>query len=1164
MADRSGHGGASGLKPLRTEQAAASAPQAHVWLSASAGTGKTHVLTARVFRLLLNGVPPERILCLTFTKAGAAEMANRVHERLAAWVRMEDVALFNDLEALGEPSGPDAREAARLLFASVLEATGGGLKIQTIHSFCQTLLGAFPLEAGLVPGFRPLDDRGQAELARSTLVDLILRAEEVRDHALLNALAALSLRLGEGDAERYLMRCAKAVATLDGLDEDVAAYILGRFELPDGDIEAVIEAECADDRFDCQSLRYLAAANAAWGTATGLNNADTIAAWLAAGPAARAGSIASIRSVVLTKDGKPKAVPKKIAASDPEYEGYAIRVAEACEALEGLRVRVAYARIVAQGLYAGRAFARAYADAKRRKGAVDFDDLIAWTISLLREGQMAEWIRYKLDQGIDHILVDEAQDTNRDQWRIVDALVEEYFAPTENDPAEQGEKPRTLFVVGDDKQAIFGFQGTSPDAFRMAKDGFLARALIADREFSVLPLSESFRSMPPVLEAVDAVLADLGPEAIGLAEPPPAHLSARAFPGQVLVWKPTGGLSAEGEGDALTDSDIGGDEEWFGDHVRAHATAIAKQIKAWMVGGADGTAPLMLQSQGRPATPGDIMILVRSRSDLARLIVARLFEEGVAVAGIDRLRLQAPLAVRDLLAALRFAVQPNDDLNLANLLVSPLIGWDQDRLMQGAIREKGVGLWEHLRNHQPEEALLPLRALLAAADFVTPYAFLERILSGPMRGRHALLARMGAEAGDAIDELLNAAMAFEKDENPSLQHFIDWFDRGEGEIKRDLGEGGDAVRVMTVHGSKGLQAPIVILADATFKPELQQRDLAVDWQDEEDGPKLPIIMPRKVERFGSVRDSVDAWTGREMQEHWRLLYVAMTRAEEILAVGGALSPSAKGVAPETSWHSRIERSLEGLGAMPEPCGHWGERRLWTGHRADKPAPAKTQVEQISPEAIELPDWLHRQAPAEARPPRPLAPSAQVDDMLPYAPPSEGQVRASLRGSALHALFERLPAVLPLQRRAVADRWLERQGGFGDPAERSAMLDQALAVIEDPAFADLFGPQALAEAPIAATVNGIVIAGTIDRLLVEKDRVLLVDFKTGMRVPGDLAGVPTGHVRQMAAYVAALEVIFPDRRIDAALLYTAGPRFIPLDPALLAVCKPGLEEAKDNL
>jgi len=1146
----------SGLKTLRPEQADASQPEAHVWLSASAGTGKTHVLTARVFRLLLNGVPPERILCLTFTKAGAAEMANRVHERLAAWVRMEDVALFQDLEALGEPAGPEARDKARLLFARVLEATGGGLKIQTIHSFCQTLLGAFPLEAGLVPGFRPLDDRGQAELARGTLVDLIVEAEDRGDAGLLDALAALSLRLGEGDAERYLMRCVKALEALDALPEDVEGEVRRRLEVPDGDYQALVEEACTDEAFDCESLRRIATANAAWGTATGLGNADAIATWLAFDPAARAGALASVRSVVLTKDGKPKAVPKKIAASDPDYEGHAARVAEAIAEIEALGARIAYAAIVAAGVHAGRAFARAYADAKRRRGAVDFDDLIQWTVGLLRERDMAEWIRYKLDQGIDHILVDEAQDTNRDQWRIVDALVEEYFSVSPDRP----DRVRTLFVVGDDKQAIFGFQGTSPDAFRMAKDGFLARALIAEQDFSVLPLSESFRSVPSVLDVVDAVLEDLGAEAIGLAEPAPAHLSARPHPGQVLLWKPTGGASTEGDTDNPAEADIGGEEEWFGDHVRAHATALAKQIKAWM----DPAAPLMLGAQGRAATPGDVMVLVRSRSDLARLIVARLFEEGVPVAGIDRLRLQAPLAVRDLLAALRFAVQPEDDLNLANLLVSPLIGWDQDRLMAAAIGRGRTGLWAHLRATQSEEALAQLRALLNAADFVTPYGFLERILSGPMRGRHALLARMGAEAGDAIDELLNAAMAFEKDEHPSLQHFIDWFDRGEGEIKRDLGEGGDAVRVMTVHGSKGLQAPIVLLADATFKPEQQQRDLAVDWAWEEDAPTLPVVMPRKAELFGSVEESVAAWKAREMQEHWRLLYVAMTRAEEVLAVAGALSPRAKGVAPETSWHRQIERSLDRLGAVAEPCERWGERRLWTGSRVDKPAVAKARGADIAPSPIAVPEWLHEQAPVEARPPRPLAPSAAVEDMLPYAPPSEGMRQAAARGTALHALFERLPAVLPLARRGVADRWLERQGGFADAAERAGMIDQALAVIEDPALAALFGEAALAEAPVAATVNGIVIAGTIDRLLVEKDRVLLVDFKTGMRVPADAASVSPGHVRQMAAYAAAVAVIFPGRRVEAGLLYTAMPRLIILDPALLAAHKPGLEPAKDNL
>jgi ATP-dependent helicase/nuclease subunit A len=1139
------------LKPLRAEQAIASSPDSHVWLSASAGTGKTHVLTARVFRLLLNGVPPERIMCLTFTKAGAAEMANRVHERLAAWVRMDDTALFMDLEALGEASGPEARAAARLLFARVLEATGGGLKIQTIHSFCTALLGAFPLEAGLVPGFRPLDERGQAELARSTLVELVVAAEESGDERLLASFEALSLCLGEADAERYLMRCAGAHQSFDALPGDVTKWLLDRLELPKEDIDAVIAAACSDAAFDCVALHYVARANAAWGAATGLANADAITAWLAMEPPGRAAALGTIRAIVLKKDGELKAVQKKIAEGHADYAEMAERLANICKHLEGLRDHVAYARRAAQGLHAGRAFARAYSEAKRRKGVVDFDDLIGWTIGLLREGAMAEWIRYKLDQGIDHILVDEAQDTNRDQWRIVDALVEEYF---QIEPESQT-RPRTLFVVGDDKQAIFGFQGTSPAAFQIAKQGFAARALIAEQAFHALPLSESFRSTPPVLEIVDAVLEDLGHEALGLEQASPAHLSARPFPGQVLLWRPTNGAGDDDE-EAESDPDISGEEDWHADHVRAHATAIAHQVKAWM------DAPLMLASKGRAAAPGDVMILVRSRSDLARLIVARLYEEDVPVAGIDRLRLQAPLAVRDLLAALRFAVQPGDELNLANLLVSPLIGWDQDRLMHGAIRPEGQGLWPHLRATQADDALAPLRALLAGADFTTPYRFLENILTGPMRGRRALLARLGPEAGDAIDELLNAAIAFEKEDNPSLQHFIDWFDRGEGEIKRDMGESGNAVRVMTVHGAKGLQAPIVILADATFNPDKQPRGLSVEWDCGAEAA-LPMLMPRKGEGFGPIEQSVNDWKVRETQEHWRLLYVAMTRAEELLAVGGFLPPRAKGVAPEGSWHSQVRRAMDALGGDSEPSPIWGGQWIWEGRRRDKPAKPKAS-ERKATGVVDLPDWLHAPAPQESRPPRPLAPSAPIEDELPYAPPTAQQREAAARGVALHALFERLPAVPPAQRREAADRWLSRQAGFTDADARAAIIGHALGLIEDPRFESLFGETSLAEAPIAATVEGQVITGTIDRMVIEANRILVVDFKTGLRVPDSPEALPRSHVRQMAAYAAALAVIFPDRRIEAGLLYTSGPRLFMIDPEVITAMKPGLDASKDNL
>ncbi|CAN5229607.1 double-strand break repair helicase AddA [soil metagenome] len=1123
---------ASALQPLKGDQALASGPDAHVWLSASAGTGKTHVLTARVYRLLLGGVRPENILCLTFTKAGAAEMAERIHNRLAAWVQMDGPTLAADLRALGEDFGPEAQERARRMFAEVLEATGGGLRIQTIHSFCQQLLSAFPLEAGLVPGFRPLEERERQVMARQALADMIVEAEGAGDAELIGALQALSLRLGEGAAEAYLMRCARRHDVITGLPQDLRGWLFETLDLPEGDIEAAIAERCGDTLFDMRALARIAAANAGWGTATGLADADKIAAWRVGSPAQRAATLGDLVGIFHTAKGEPRKYSPKLIGIEADYAGLAIRLGEGCADLLGLRARAAYADLLARALHGGRAYAMAYAEAKRRAGAVDFDDLIARAVALLIEDHMGEWIRYKLDQRTDHILVDEAQDTNTHQWQIVGSLAAEFFA---GDGAK-GDRIRTIFTVGDFKQAIFGFQGTSPLAFEAARQAFRRQALLAEHDFHDLSLDRSFRSTPAVLDVVDATLDVLTQEGLGLQEAARPHISANPYPGEVTLWKPTvaGG-----------DEDVEGTEDWLADQDRALATKIAQQIRVWIAGG------LMLESKGRPVAPGDIMILVRRRSDLARLIVARLYEEGVAVAGIDRLRLNAPLAVRDLLAALRFAVQPEDDLNLANLLVSPLIGWSQEDLLARAPR-KGRSLWAHLRATQDGGDLLkPLRELLGLADLMTPYRYLEHVLSGAMQGRRRLVERLGAEARDPIEELLNAALAFESDGRPSLQRFIDWFDRGDVEIVRDAAAQGDAVRLLTVHGAKGLQAPVVILADAAHDPDAGNRNDALLW----DG--LPVIAPRKSEQQGPIGAAAQAAALADRQEHGRLLYVALTRAEERLVIAGSLGPRCKGVVPQASWYSAVELAMTGLGSTWVADAHWGAVMAWRG-RETLPSFVAPKREAVTREAVDAPAWLRLAAPQEARPPRPLAPSAQVEDDVPDPPPGPAMRAAAERGKWLHALFERLPAIAPDQRRGAADRWLQSVADVVDAGTRDKVVAHALAVIEAPAFADLFSHDALAEAPIAAVVGEAVIAGTVDRLCIGATHIQVVDFKTGSKVPASRDDVPVPHLRQMAAYVAALATIFPGRTIQAGLLYTAAPLLIALPDALLAPYKPGAD------
>ncbi|HKY80072.1 MAG TPA: double-strand break repair helicase AddA [Sphingobium sp.] len=1126
---------ASPLQKLLGDQARASEPDAHVWLSASAGTGKTHVLTARVFRLLLQGVRPENILCLTFTKAGAAEMADRIHDRLAAWVQMDEADLFQDLEALGEVSGPEARDRARRLFAEVLESTGGGLRIQTIHGFCQQLLTAFPLEADLPPGFRPLDQREQGTLARQTLADLVVRAHEEGDDRVIEALQAVSLRLGEGGAEQFLLRCAAHLPALDALPAETIPWLRRELGLPEGDIDAHIASACDDAQFDMRTLTWIAQANADWASGRGLDRADRIARWRAMDAAARAAALDYLHAAWCKADGEIISAKGWV----PPIDGYAeasARLHGRCAELLSLKALAAYADLLGDALHAGRAYARAYAEAKRLAGAVDFDDLISRTAALLSQPGIADWIRYKLDQRLDHILVDEAQDTNVSQWQIVGALAAEFFAGE----GAKGDKVRTIFTVGDFKQAIFGFQGTSPQAFAAAQIVFQRHAEAADHLFHDLSLERSFRSTPAVLDVVDRTIATLRAERLGLPQGDVRHLSANRFPGEVLLWKPTvAGLSDDAEGE----------EDWAADQERLLAQNIARQIRQWIDDG------MMLESRGRPVTAGDIMILVRRRSELARLIVARLYEEHVPVAGIDRLRLNAPLAVRDLLAALRFAVQPEDDLNLASLLVSPLVGWTQEQLMERLIGRR-TGLWQHLNQTLDGAELAPLRELLARADFTTPYRYLEAILSGPTEGRRRLIERLGTEAADPIEELLNAALAFEGDSHPSLQRFIDWFDRGEVEIVRDAAAQGDMLRLLTVHGAKGLQAPIVILADACLDPDAGTRADSLEWNG------LPILAPRKPERQGPIGKALEQARAVEREEHWRLLYVALTRAEEKLVVTGSLGPRARGEPQPESWFTAVENALVDLGADWEADPLWGARRRWQGTEQLVPRPTQA-ASPAAPSGQAEPAWLREQAPAEARPPRPLAPSAPVEDDVPYPPPTPAMRQATERGRWLHALFERLPDVPVEDRQSRADIWLHQQG-VTDASLRHDVIAQALRVIEDPQFADLFGPGALAEAPIAAVVGETVIAGTADRLCIGRARVQIVDFKTGRIAPLSLEEVPLAHIRQMAAYAAALEVIFPDRRIEAGLLYTSAPRLITIPNHRLAPHKPVYSATQENL
>ncbi len=1126
------------LYALTEPQLNAVEPEDNIWLSASAGTGKTQVLAARVIRLLLeDDVNPENILCITFTKAGATEMAERINERLAAWVQLDNHNIHNDLKAIGYDVGPNARQKASRLFAKVLDAPGGGLQIMTIHSLCQSLLGSFPEEAGLIPGFKPVEGREQDELYGEALSSMILTSEASKDDWIVRSLQSMALAMGEGAAFKFLKRCAAepdAVARVpDGGAYAFARGIVGiDFE---GSAAEMLEEACSDSVIDRVSIERIAILNAEWGVKTGIERADKIRDWLMMNSANRAENFDQLLHCWTTKAGDLI----KLGPKDDAYAHIQLELHQWSRKLKEQCLLADYTDRLAKALLVGKAFSTQYAQSKAERGLLDFDDMIRKTAAMLNDGSMADWIRFKLDQQIDHILVDEAQDTNAAQWEIIEALSNDFFSGL----SAKGDRTRTIFSVGDYKQAIFGFQGTDPQKYEAAGNEFAAKIGQTGAELQRLELSQSFRSTQPVLNFINAVVGQAGPIAFGISVLIEDHYGEKSDCGTIELFAPVNPPVPDAEDKTSDDSE--NEEGWLTKEKAILAHRIAGYVRRLI-----DERPV-LASTGKPLVPGDIMILVRRRSDLAATLVGRLHAAGVPVAGIDRLKLVEPIAVQDLMAAVRFVLQPGDDMSLACLLVSPVFGWSQDKLLQYGYRPKNKSLWEQIRGQtEISDEIQALRDILANADFITPYRFFEAILSGPLQARKKMVARLGSESLVPIEELLNAALQFEQNHGGTLQAFLAWFESGDSEVKREGVAGSDEVRILTVHGAKGLQAPVVILADVTSDPKnkpSESSELLI-----EDGTRLPLLNIRKVERFGRLDKAMNIQNEREIEEHFRLLYVAITRAEERLVMAGALGVRARGEAAAESWYTSILAGMEALGCEWQSELPWGKVMRYTG--SVKANSAEKNPENKATETLELPNWLAKDAPEESRPPRPLVPSHIGGDDYGDAPPTGTMRIAAEKGRLIHALFERVSIDDRASFEEHSNAWLMRHNSFSEISNRD-IIAAVRKIIDNPEWADFFGAEAHAEVPLAALVGETVITGRVDRLVVSPGLVRVLDFKTGRNMPDKASSLPVATLRQMAHYVAALEIIFPQHKVEASLLFTHGLVMMTLSEADLAAHKP---------
>ena len=1166
-------------------QGRASKPEVSSWVGASAGTGKTHVLTRRVLRLLLNGAAPARILCLTFTKAAAAEMIDRIAARLGRWALMDNAALRRDLKEITGRAPVAAETArARTLFATCLDVPGG-MRIQTIHAFCQALLKRFPLEAGVPPHFRVIEEGDQRALLNGVR-DRVLadaprrnvgpgRGPYSGDLALLTPLGGpddLTALLGEFLGERGRLRdLLKDEAAVSG----AVRRLCDEAGFDTGASQAALDAEaCAEGRFDRAALTRAAAALES-GSATDTGNAEEIAGWLAAGDTARVDRLDGYASTFLTRERQPRArlATKGAVGAMPDLLDVMGQEAARLAALYDRKKALAVVQRSAALARLGAAVHQGYEAEKRRRAVLDFDDLILKAEDLLTRKAATEWVLYKLDGGIDHILVDEAQDTSPQQWRLVEAIAQEFFAGAgvEAAPADDGlpRPPRTVFAVGDIKQSIFSFQGADPVVFDRVREDFQDRVRAAGEEWSPVDLDVSFRSVQQVLDAVDSSFAE-GPAGDGVVGEGAAlrHTAWRQGQGGMVELWPVIAPDEPVEPEVWTPPEIDAEAASTTGEL---ADRIARRVRAWL----DGSAGQVWDRSGGEAvqrTPraGDIMILVRRRDALVEALIRALKDAAVPVAGTDRMVLTEQLAVMDVLAVADFLLLPEDDLTLATVLKGPLFGFDDDGLFDLAHGRGRSSLWPRLQAADDEasrEAAKTLSGLLATVDYTPPYELLKAILTGPApptpqpipqptlqpTGRERFWGRLGPDAIEPLEELLNLALAFQRDHPPSLQHFLHWLRRREVETRRDMESVPDAVRIMTVHGAKGLQAPIVILPDTIRVPKRADRLLwpaAAGAGTTGTGSGLPLIAPSDADADSRTTGFKDDAKEAGRQEYNRLLYVAMTRAQDALIVCGSRGPRK---IDDDCWHTLVERGLRRLdGTVEAAADGLDEPVLRYGSlAADTPPPgpvAATGAGSAHDPAIL--QALLAPPPPEAQPPRPLAPSRPAEDEPPVFGPFDAGADRFRRGALIHRLLQYLPDLPEAQRDRAALQYLARPGhGLTDDEQRE-IAAEIRAVLDLPEARPLFGPGSMAEAPVTGTVGGAVISGQIDRLAIGAQTVSVVDYKTNRPPPADAAATPPVYLRQMAAYRALLRRLYPARRVECFLLWTAAPRLMALADSLL--------------
>ena len=1094
----------------------ASDPKFSVFVSANAGTGKTRALTHRVFRLLLNGVKPDSILCVTYTKAAAAEMQQRLQNTLSRWAVCSESELISDLTEMSEPNPSQEKiQISRQLFARILDNEDGP-RIETIHSFCQTILTRFPIEAGVPPGFDLITEFESNEILQRRLLELFSSpASHIKQK-----LYFLAKFTDERTLCQYLIQILQKRDIIEKFATDPSSA--GRFkEHLKMQIGCKSMADFSSEKLSMiaqiKQLPFQKMADVLNGG--GKNDKEAalkIKRWAGLLPQQAEAEFFLLVDVFFSGSNPKSRIGTKVLRElYPELDGYIS---------EAQRLILEYMQ-TQNGAYTGELSfnllslaAELYLSFQHQKfsrGVLDFDDLIFFTNRLLQKQQIHAWVRWKLETAIQHVLVDEAQDTSPMQWSVISNLLSEFFESEDEEPL-----PRTFFAVGDYKQSIYSFQNADPNVFIAKQAEIKEQADQYRKPFKQVSLSKSYRSSASILSFIDKVMQN--ERIIGVGDTYVPHgLHWTSLSGSVELWP-----VVESEKKQLKIPFMPIEMERIETAEVILAEKIALHIKALLESGSDNIL-------GRDVRPNDIMILVRQRDSFLANLRAALISARISVSPPDRIILQNQIEIQDLLALVDVCLSPEDDLQLASILKSPLLELQEDDLQELAIARGKASLFSRLKEYEKSKCSkgLACRKLIewrSRAGTQDVFSFFNQILIGD-RLVDAFIKRLGIGVIESFNGFLQEILAFEKAGNLELSQFVRSFRESQGTLLRDNSAAAHPqVRLLTIHGSKGLEAPIIYLPDMlTAKAPSDTLTFSQEW-----------IYWTENSNFAPsyITETRNAQKEKIKKEDDRLLYVALTRAEQALIIAGWEAPARRVI--KNSWYELLKDTISNDPACVDIDGIL-KLQFTPSTKTKKKEEPFIKQEQIIPS---VPDWYDQLPDTYAeRKGAIIRPSEWQSDNQQLAPHKKGQLKAFERGKLIHKLLERLPLFPEYVQETTAIRYIKKQMPKLSEEEVIMLFGEVYSILHHKECSDLFSKDSLAEAAIIGKIGELEISGQIDRLIVTDTHIKIADFKTGR--PSD--NPPQTYLRQMALYMGLLKQLYPDRSFHSFLIWTQTAEIMPL-------------------